>query len=60
MKKDIKELKRIVVFLNQELDSYNGELYKYKRTIVKMRSRIATLTHICYTPASPKDLDFDN
>ena len=62
MKKDVHELKRIVVHLNQELELYHQELYKCKRVMVKMRSRITTLTHICYTPASPEslDLDFDN
>ena len=51
MKKEIKELKRIVVCLNQELDSYNEELYKSKRIMVKMRSRITTLErwHIAST-----------
>jgi len=62
MKKEIKELKRIIVHLNEELDSYNKELYKCKHVMVKMRSRVTALTHICYSPASPEslDLDFDN
>ena len=62
MKKEIKDLRRIILFLNQELDSYNEELYKCKRIMVKMRTRVTALTHICYSPASPEslDLDFDN
>ena len=49
---EIAELKRIVGFLNQEL-------FKLKAIVVRMRSRVTTLTHICYDPASPESLDLD-